>query len=50
MLKNIIVTTRIDNPAQELSQDLLKAKTVAVIPDLFATDEAIIVFFNVDVV
>lgn len=43
ILKAVIVTTRSDNQAQRLYEKTLNAKVIACIPDLYSTDEVIMV-------
>lgn len=42
-LKSILITTRADNKAQELYKEVLGAKTVSTIKDLYSADEVLMI-------
>lgn len=48
-IKHILVTTRNDNPAQQLYAKTLNAKVETMIPNLFSSDEVLMISRNIDV-
>lgn len=48
-IKHVLVTTRNDNPAQQLYAKTLNAKVETMIPNLFSSDEVLMISRNVDV-
>lgn len=48
-IKHVLVTTRNDNPAQQLYAKTLNAKVETMIPNLFSSDEVLMISRNFDV-